>query len=81
MTGTQSPGKAFLLWPPYLASCLKLNVKLSVYSVRQKHLVLLPASPTVEDILEEYVASRDAQPDPFVRTEFVQGQQTCYDDE
>lgn len=40
---------------------------------RQKHLVTLPASPTVEDILEEYVASRDAQPDPFVRTEFVQG--------
>jgi len=40
---------------------------------RQKHLVTLPADPTVEDILEEYVASRDAQPDPFVRTEFVQG--------
>ena len=34
---------------------------------------MLPASPTVEDILEEYVASRDEQPDPFVRTEFVQG--------
>ena len=45
------------------------------FGFRQKHLVTLPADPTVEDILGEYVDSRDAQPDPFVRTEFVQGQE------